>query len=823
MTIEDQISRLSVSFALDNVRNARIELAAGGLAIYRGALDGADVLHRVHGEGTEDFVVFETRPLREELNYTVDVSRSPGLRLVSNTLEFLDEAGTPLVRVAPPYVVDARGTRRDAKLAVTGCAYDTSSVEPWGRSITRPGAERCSLQVTWTGTTTYPAIVDPAWSATGSMATARVFHAASVLTSGRVLVAGGSDAAYSRLASAEIFDAGGNSGPGTFAATGSMTTARGSLTASRLVSGMVLVAGGGATGSAASADLFNPVGGTFAATGSMTTERASHSAIVLGSGKVLVVGGNQLSLAGGISSTAELFDPAGNGGAGAFAAAGTLASLHDSTQSATLLASGRVLIYSGGVAELFDPAGNAGAGAFTVSGPPVAGHLSHTASLLPSGKVLIAGGAGGGFAELFDPAGNGGAGTFAATVAMTTERSYHTASVLPSGKILLVGGDGTGTAEVFDAAANGGAGAFVATALPIANHYSHTATVLPSGKVVVIGGGNGPASGPFASAEIFGQAIGDPCTADGACLSGHCADGVCCNTACSGGGCDRCDLTGTRGTCTVAPMGNAGANAPCAPSYACDGVSVTCPTSCVSDAACADAYYCASSGACEPRKAQASTCNPQKDCKAAGCRECTSAACVDGLCCDKACNGTCEACTAALKQSGVADGTCGPIKDGIDPRSECDSSGVLCGADGQCNGTGACRLATPTGVSCSSDGKVCDGLGACTVPPATCDGDHIARKADGTTEDCTPYKCDSNGTCRSAPPAGVGCSSIDDCVAPSQCDPTGKCIAPAPENSGGCSASPFAPPLPSPSVAFLAGAVALVCQLRRRARGKGRS
>jgi hypothetical protein len=139
--LEDDTSRLSVRFALTHVQDARIELA-GGMALYRGALDGADVVHRVHAEGTEDFVVFETRPAREELSYSVDVSRVPGLRLVSNTLEFLDETGTPLLRVAPPYVVDANSQRREAKLAVTGCAYDTNPAGPWGRRVTKPGADR---------------------------------------------------------------------------------------------------------------------------------------------------------------------------------------------------------------------------------------------------------------------------------------------------------------------------------------------------------------------------------------------------------------------------------------------------------------------------------------------------------------------------------------------------------------------------------------------------------------------------------------------------------------------------------------------------------
>lgn len=44
---------------------------------------------------------------------------------------------------------------------------------PWGRKVTKPGAERCTVRVTWAGAIVYPAMVDPAWGATGSVATGR--------------------------------------------------------------------------------------------------------------------------------------------------------------------------------------------------------------------------------------------------------------------------------------------------------------------------------------------------------------------------------------------------------------------------------------------------------------------------------------------------------------------------------------------------------------------------------------------------------------------------------------------------------------------------
>ena len=77
------------------------------------------------------------------------------------------------------------------------------------------------------------------WTATGSLGTARDGHTATLLPSGKVLVAGGR---YDRatLSSAELYDP----ATGTWTATGSLGTARYDHTATLLPSGKVLVAGG---------------------------------------------------------------------------------------------------------------------------------------------------------------------------------------------------------------------------------------------------------------------------------------------------------------------------------------------------------------------------------------------------------------------------------------------------------------------------------------------------------------------------------------------------------------------------------------------------
>jgi hypothetical protein len=79
-------------------------------------------------------------------------------------------------------------------------------------------------------------------------------------------------------------------------------------------------------------------------------------------------------------------------------------------------------------------------GTWTVTGSMGRQRDGHTATLLPSGKVLVAGGFGNtgylGSAELYDPA----TGLWTVTGSMGRPRELHTATLLPSGKVLVAGG-----------------------------------------------------------------------------------------------------------------------------------------------------------------------------------------------------------------------------------------------------------------------------------------------------------------------------------------------------------------------------------------------
>jgi hypothetical protein len=137
-----------------------------------------------------------------------------------------------------------------------------------------------------------------------------------------------------------------------------------------------------------------------------------------------------------------------------------------------------------------------------------AGRIAHSATALPDGRVLVAGG----FlekrstkgAEIFDS----DAGRFSPLPAMLTTRHSHTATLLPDGKVLIAGGYGEGTttlatAEIFDSKAN----SFAPTGSLLAARAGHVAALLDNGKVL-IAGGLGPEWHFLSSAELYDPATG---------------------------------------------------------------------------------------------------------------------------------------------------------------------------------------------------------------------------------------------------------------------------------------------------------------------------
>jgi len=195
----------------------------------------------------------------------------------------------------------------------------------------------------------------------------------------------------------------------------------------------------------ANAELYDPATGTFTAAGDYATPAGLMTATRLADGRVLLTGCKPNCGSDGYSDIAQLYDPAKD----TFSSTGSTGAAYERTE--TLLSNGKVL-FAGGVndngypyssAQLYDPS----TGAFTPTGDMTKARDNHTATLLPDGTVLIAGGGLDVYgpppccvsdqtAAFYDPT----TGTFGSVTSMTAGRGYHTATLLNDGRVLLAGG-----------------------------------------------------------------------------------------------------------------------------------------------------------------------------------------------------------------------------------------------------------------------------------------------------------------------------------------------------------------------------------------------
>ncbi len=291
-----------------------------------------------------------------------------------------------------------------------------------------------------------------------------------------------------------------------FLPTGSFNAA-GHHAATLLPSGLVLMTSGVASDNKRYAETYNPETGAFTLKAELLQTRVQHTATLLPSGKVLLTGGDETGYTDKTQSTTELYDPSQN-----TFTQGPLLSTIRFKHSATLLPNGKVLIAGGqhgmvqgfgyhASAELYDPTANT----LTAVGSMTTPRAHHTATLLPNGKVLLAAGVNSdgatNTAELFDPETN----TFSPAGSLNLARTGHTATLLPSEKVLVLGDVfESKSAELYDPNTN----QFSSAGSSLIKRVYHRAVLLTNGKVLIAGGYYSPDYSYPAQCELYDPTSG---------------------------------------------------------------------------------------------------------------------------------------------------------------------------------------------------------------------------------------------------------------------------------------------------------------------------
>lgn len=284
--------------------------------------------------------------------------------------------------------------------------------------------------------------------------------------------------------------------PGTWSDAGDMVQARSDFTLTALAGGGAIAIGGQSqvalphgwrTVTVATAETFNPATGLWSATSALSAPRTRHRAVRLGDGRVLVVGGLDGANPTPLRST-ELFDPVTR----RFSAGPPLlVGRYD--LSLLLLRDGRAMVIGGcvsygcgagtNVVELFDPSTNQ----WTLAAPLLTARAGETATLLPSGQVVVTSGdtAGWDSTERYDPVQD----AWSDAGWLTTGRAGHAAVALDTGEVLIAGGiDQWGA--ILSAAETGEvvSGVWNPTQDMHDPRQYHELMALPGGRALAIGG-----------------------------------------------------------------------------------------------------------------------------------------------------------------------------------------------------------------------------------------------------------------------------------------------------------------------------------------------
>ncbi|MGZ3420975.1 MAG: Kelch repeat-containing protein [Polyangiales bacterium] len=481
-----------------------------------------------------------------------------------------------------------------------------------------------------------------------------------------------------------------------------------------------------ATGSGGSF-LYDPTKKTFDFSSALATDGHRGASLALVPGPKVLLAGGTLEAPG--YTVPLLFDPATK----TFSSAGTMKDLRIDHGFVPL--SDAVLMIGGANYDLgthfksvesYSPSTNSWSSLASMN----TARASAVVVRLGSGKILAAGGNDGGpisLAEIYDP----DTDSWSTTTTMPAARETAGAALLKSGRVLVVGGSNTSTIFASTLLFDPKTEAWVdGPSLKVPRGIPRVAA-LADGRVLVAGGVTGIGDGGVEiltdTVEIFGGlAAGASCVVGEECVSGIC----------------------TGGTCSAAP--DAG------------------PTDAISETEAPD-DAAASIDATPPDHGKPVISGDIQRC--ANGAQCPSGFCVDGVCCDSKCEGTCQTCVLPSSP-----GHCTIEPFGIDHANACGKAGTCVGT---CDGKGGCTSATG-GAQCrpSHCTGTSTGVSAafCSASGSSCDESALVPF------DCAPFACDEAfGACLSI------CKTSKDCADGFVCDATSRlCVGAPADDSGGC-------------------------------------
>ncbi|WP_437815300.1 kelch repeat-containing protein [Sorangium sp. So ce1078] len=540
----------------------------------------------------------------------------------------------------------ANGTRRERPLRSPRARSRQQRAQRWLRRLGLPLAFALAMlsarEASADGT--------PSWERVPPMITPRHHHTATRLLDGRVLIAGGHGSGGATR-DVELYDPASN----TWTSAAPLRLSLDIAATAVLPNGLAFLTNGSHT------EVYFPTLDVWKSVPRLTPTHESPRAVILRSGELLFLGNHTTGAVVG-----SIYDPAAIGWIPIRPLSGA------SVRSATLLADGRVLAVGGTRGNIYDPE--------TDSWAPTSDllfeHLEHGATLLPSGDVLLVGGVLPGRSSISSQlylvesdvwvavAGHEAPGIISSYCTDATYDGGIEISQLPSGSVLLTGGltslycaiyddDGTIAAdwtedhlqrnvELYEPASGAWSALSVEPPETMGRAY-HTATTLDDGSVLIAGG----------------------------LLASGAPDGA------------------------LVPTGSAVIFRELAPLGA----------------------ACAAGG------------------------DCASGFCADSVCCDAACAGPCDACAASA--GAPQDGACTPLSGmPCDDPDACLQAGV-CEAGACVGGTPA-----PDGTPCN-DGQICSATSTCEGGACVGSSAVVCQAPDGCHE---PPACDPAAGCSGPAP-----------------------------------------------------------------------